>query len=180
MQIKDRQQVLTALAIAAVALLLLDKMVLPPVTAFWKDRNQQIKDLKGKIDNGEWLTKNKDKIRGRWAAIQAAALTNNISLAQQQLFRGIDQWTDSSGINVNDITPQWKDSSDSSYKTVECRVDATGSIDRVTRFLYDLEKDPMALKLQSVELTANDNTGQQLALSVQVSGLVLTPNQKTK
>ena len=79
MQIKDRQQFLTVLAVAAVALLLLDKMILPPLTAFWKDRNQQIKDLRTKVDNGEWLMKNKNKIRGRWAAIEAAALTNNIS-----------------------------------------------------------------------------------------------------
>lgn len=180
MQIKNRQQLLTILAGSAVALLLLDKAILPPLTSFWQDRSHQIKDLKEQVDNGERLLKNKNSIRGRWAAIQAASLTNNVSLAQQQLFRGIDHWTDSSGMTVNAITPQWKDSADSSYKTIECRVDATGSIDRVARFLYDLENDPMALKLQSIELTANDNTGQQLALGVQVSGLVLTPNQKAK
>jgi hypothetical protein len=179
-QIKDRQQLLTILAVTAVALLLLDKIILPPLTTFWQDRSHQIKDLRAQVDNGERLMRNKDSIRSRWAAIQAASLTNNTTVAEQQLYRGIDQWTQSSGMTVNAITPQWKDSSDSSYKTIECRVDASGSIDRVTRFLYDLENDPMALKLQSVELTANDNTGQQLALGVQVSGLVLTPNQKTK
>jgi hypothetical protein len=38
----------------------------------------------------------------------------------------------------------------------------------------------MALKLQSIELNASDNTGQQIAMGVQVSGLVLTPNQNAK
>jgi hypothetical protein len=38
----------------------------------------------------------------------------------------------------------------------------------------------MALKLQSVELSSHDNTGMQLALGVQISGLVLTPNEKTR
>ncbi len=38
--------------------------------------------------------------------------------------------------------------------------------------------DPMALKLQSVELSARDNNGQQFALGLQVSGLILTPQDQ--
>jgi len=52
-------------------------------------------------------------------------------------------------------------------------------LNTVSRFLYDLEKDPMALKLQSVEVSARDTEGQQLALALQVSALVLTPHEHT-
>lgn len=180
MQIKDRQQFLTVLAIIAVALLVIDKLIAPPLTSFWDDRAKRIKDLRDQVKTGEQLHKRQRWIRADWADIQAATLTNNTTAAQIQLTSAVDRWTQSSGVTYNSITPQWKEGSDASYKTIECRVDATGSIDRVTRFLYELENDPMALKLQSIELTANDNTGQQLALGVQVSGLVLTPNQKTK
>lgn len=178
MQIKDRQQFLTVLAIIAIALLVLDKMLLPPLTKFWHDRSQRISDLKNEVKDGEWLLSRKARIRSEWADIQAAALTNNTTLAQEQMFRAIDRWTESSGVSINSETPQWKEGSDASYKTVEFRVDAAGSIDRVSRFLYDLENDPMALKLQTVELTSSDNSGQQLALGVQISGLVLTPKVK--
>ena len=40
--------------------------------------------------------------------------------------------------------------------------------------MYELETDPMALKVQSVEMTAKDNTGSVIGLGVQISGLVLT------
>jgi hypothetical protein len=180
MQIKDRQQFLTILAAIAVALLVLDKIVAPPLTKFWDSRAKELQDLQAQVKEGQRLIARRDGIRGEWAAIQAASLSNNLTVAEQQVYRGIEQWTESSGVTINSITPQSKDSSDSSYKTIECRVDASGSIDRVTRFLYDLENDPMALKLQIVELTASDNTGQQLALGVQVSGLVLMPNEKVK
>lgn len=176
MQIKDRQKFLTILAITALALLVLDKIITPPLTKFWHDRNQRITDLQNQVKKGEILKRYKAHIRAEWAEIQAASLTNNTTLAEQQLFRGIDQWSQSSGVTVSSITPQWKQSSDTAYKTIECRVDASGSIDRVARFLYELENDPMALKLESVELTSSDNTGQQLALGVQISGLILTPN----
>jgi len=48
----------------------------------------------------------------------------------------------------------------------------------LSRLLYEIEKDPAALKLDSVELSALEATGQQLQLGLQISGLVLTPSKK--
>jgi Tfp pilus assembly protein PilO len=179
-QIKNRQQFLTILTITAVSLLALDKIVTPPLMKLWNTRSARIKQLRNDVLNGESLQKSKGAIRSRWAQMQASALTNNTTVAEQQLFTGLNHWSQLSGITINTVTPQWKQGSDSTYKTLECRVDASGSIERVSQFLYDLEKDPMALKLQSVELSSRDNTGMQLALGVQISGLVLTPNEKTR
>jgi hypothetical protein len=62
--------------------------------------------------------------------------------------------------------------------TYECRVDATGDLGKLSRFLYSVERDPMALKLELVELGARDKEGQQLSLGLQLSGLVLnTPTR---
>ena len=47
----------------------------------------------------------------------------------------------------------------------------------LTRFLYEVEKDPLALRVESVEITSRDNDGQQLSLALQVSGLLLNPQQ---
>jgi hypothetical protein len=179
-QIKNRQKFLQVLAGIAVALLLIDKAIAPPLTNFWHGRAQRIDDLQKQVKHGDQMLKRQKWIRGDWADIQAASLTNDTTLAEQQLFRAVDRWIQSSGMTENSITPQWKDSSDGTYKTIEVRVDATGNIDRVTQFLYDLENDPMALKLQSIELTASDNTGQQIAMGVQVSGLILTPKPNAK
>ena len=180
MQIKDRQQLLTVLAGVAVALLVIDKVIAPPLTGFWNSRAQRIEDLRKQVKHGDQMLKRQKWIRSDWADIQAATLTNDTTAAEHQLVSAIDRWTQSSGVAINAINPQWRDSSDASYKTLECRVDAAGSIDRVTRFLYDLENDSMALKLQSIELNASDNTGQQIAMGVQVSGLVLMPKQDAK
>jgi len=60
--------------------------------------------------------------------------------------------------------------------TLECRVDAFGNLSALTRFLYDVEKDPLALKVDALEITTRDNDGQQLSLALQVSGLLLTPS----
>lgn len=180
MQIKNRQQFLTILTITAVALLVIDKIVTPPLIGFWNDRAARIKTLQAEVKEGDLLRRGKDSIRRRWAEMQASALPNDTTLAEQQFFAGLNRWSQSSGISINTVNPQWKQGADPSYKTLECRVDASGSIDRLSLFLYDLEKDPMALKLQSVELTSRDNDGTLIALGVQISGLVLTPKESGK
>jgi hypothetical protein len=47
----------------------------------------------------------------------------------------------------------------------------------VTRLLYDLETDPMALKVEGLELTARDERGEQVSLGLQVSGLMYTASE---
>jgi hypothetical protein len=74
------------------------------------------------------------------------------------------------------ITPQWKRDNDERM-TLECRVDAAGNLQTITRFLYNVEKDPLALKMDTVEIAARDTLGQQLALTLQISGLSLNLKQ---
>jgi hypothetical protein len=48
----------------------------------------------------------------------------------------------------------------------------------MSRFLYDVEQGPLALKVESVELSGRDNDGQQLVLGLQISGLLLNPQER--
>ena len=47
-------------------------------------------------------------------------------------------------------------------------------------FLYEVEKDPVGLKVDSVEISSRDDNGRQLALGLQVSGLLINPNPAPK
>jgi hypothetical protein len=77
------------------------------------------------------------------------------------------------GASLVGVTPQWKNDS-TNYLTLNCRVEASGNISTLGAFLYKIEQGPMALKLDSVELSAHDSIGQQLTLGMQISGLALT------
>lgn len=54
-------------------------------------------------------------------------------------------------------------------------MDGFGSLSTISRFLYEVEKDPMALKVDLVELSARDNEGKQVTLGLLVSGLQISP-----
>jgi hypothetical protein len=99
-------------------------------------------------------------------------LPDNPSLAGQQVIKAFDNWSRASGAEVTSIMPQWKNDS-TNYMTYNCRVEASGTLGALSQLLYNIEKGPMALKLDSVELSAHEITGQQLTLGLQISGLAL-------
>jgi Tfp pilus assembly protein PilO len=172
--IKNRQQLLTIAAIAVAVLFVGDRLALRPLSKSWKDRADRIADLRKQVGQGELLVQRDQTIRRRWTNMRANTLTNDTSVAEQHLLKALDAWSQESRISVNSVTPQWKRDGDD-YMTLECRVDASGSLATLTRFLYNVEKDPMALKLEAVEISSRDNNGQQISLGLQISGLMLNP-----
>ena len=65
------------------------------------------------------------------------------------------------------------------YKTLECRADVAGNLQSIAHFLYQVERDPLGVKVDTLELTTRNPEGSQLALVIQVSGLLLNPSKKS-
>jgi Tfp pilus assembly protein PilO len=171
-QIKNRQQLLMVGAIVVIALFAGDHVVLTPLLKAWSARSTRITELHKQIAQGKLLVQRERGIRNQWQQMVSRSLTNNTSAAEQQVVQAIDQCAQNSGVVISAITPQWKHDSDD-YATYECRVDAAGDLDKLNRFLYSIERQPLALKLELIELGARDKDGQQLTLGLQLSALAL-------
>jgi len=174
MQINNRQQMLAVVAAAGVGLLVADRLVMEPLKNAWKERSTRIVELRRAVTQGAQLRDRERTIRERWTGMKTNTLPENISAAENEVLRAFDRWSQDSRISIASIKPQWKQADDD-YMTYECRADAFGNLQAITRFLYEIEKDPLALKIDSVEINARDTTGQQLSLGLQVSGLRLNP-----
>ena len=110
-----------------------------------------------------------------WKEMQEQALPKDPAKAEQDLITAFDRWGRASNIELGSIKPQWKRGTTSRFSQLECRVDATGSVATLSRFLHEVEKSTLALRVDSVELMARDENGQKLTLGLLVSGLRLTP-----
>ncbi len=172
MKIENRQQFLIVLTAVVVALWLGDMVVFEPLGKLWSARSAQITSLSKQVKDGNTLIKRETAVRSRWSDMRTNSLAANPSLAGQQVIAALDNWSRASGAEVTSIMPQWKNDS-TNYMTFNCRVEASGTLGNLSQFLYSIEKGPMALKLDSVELSAHTDTGQQLTLGLQISGLAL-------
>jgi Tfp pilus assembly protein PilO len=177
MKTENRQQLLVVLAIAFVAVFAGDKLLFTPLGHLWTAREQEIGKLRRQVADGSALIRREDTLRSHWDQMQTNTLPTSQSLSQEQVLKAVENWSQESGVSLNGTTPQWKQDTDE-YKTLVCKVDASGTLWALSRFLYDIEKGPMALKVDSVYLSSKDNAGQVMSLGLQISGLVLTPKAK--
>jgi len=177
MKIKNRQDFLVVLTLAAVGLFVAVNFILTPLGDWWSARSKQLKDLRDKVTYGQGLLKREAGIRSHWDDMQAGALPANSSLAEQRLMKAFDTWRNDTGAELASIMPQWKSDS-TNYMTISCRVELGGNLGTLSRYLYELEQSPLALRVDTVELSAHDNDGQQFTLGLEVNGLALTQPEK--
>lgn len=177
MKIENRQQFLMALTIAVAALYVAVNFIIEPLGGWWSSRQKQIRELRQQVVDGRKMIAREEAIRTHWKDMQANALPMNTSLAESQLLNAVDDWSRSSGADVTSLMPQWKSES-TNYMTLACRVETSGDLGTLSRFLYDLEKGPMALRVDAIELGARDKEGQQLTMSVEVNALALNKPEK--
>ncbi len=170
-----RQQFLVLIAAVGVALLVCDSLVVTPLMRLWKERGTRIVELRKSVARGSDILGREQTLRNRWDSMRTNTLGGDVSVAENQVMKAFDKWSVDSGISINSRKSQGKSSGDE-YLTLGCRVDASGSVSAVARFLYEIEKDPMALKVEHLEISTRDGQGRQLTLGLQVSGLVLNPS----
>ncbi|MCS7090225.1 MAG: GspMb/PilO family protein [Verrucomicrobiota bacterium] len=171
MTFNQRQKILAMVAAAVLGLLLVDQWVLTPLVRTWKARSERINQLRTRVTEGRLLLDRETTLRSRWQGMLTNLLPAEPSRAEAQLLTAVERWAAASQVTITSVRPQWRPQ-EGNLVTLECRVDAAGSLPALVRLLYELERDPMAVKVDALELTARDDTGSQLALGLQVSGLV--------
>jgi hypothetical protein len=177
MQIKNRQQMLIIGAIAVVALFAADKILITPLSNLWSARAKEIRKLEMDVAGAKSLAKQEQRLRARWDEMRQNTFPDDQSSAEQQLRTSFERWSRDTGLKITNLNPQRHDADD--YSTLQCRVEGSGTLNNVAQFLYAMEKDPMALRFENIEISSHDAEGQQLSIGLQVSGLIL-PAQNSK
>lgn len=171
----NRQRFLIIGAAIAIGLLLGDRVLLTPLTNAWRSRSVEIAKLRTNVFEGRAALARAASTQARWKEMEEQALPKEPAQAEQELISAFDNWGRASNAELGSIKPQWKRGANSRYSLLECRVDASGSLATLTRFLYEVEKSPLALRIDSIEITSRDDFGQKLTLGLLVSGLRFAP-----
>lgn len=173
-----RKKLLLIVACVAVALLLGERVVFNPLVANWQARSAEIAKLKKNVTEGRALIARGPRMEEQWKEMQTQSLPKEPAQAEQDLISAFDRWGRASNIEIASLKPQWKRGTNDRYSLLECRVDANGTTSTLARFLHEVEKSPLALRVESVEFSARDATGQKMGLGLVVSGLRLVPLEK--
>ncbi|MFT5029027.1 MAG: hypothetical protein ACI9VS_001459 [Candidatus Binatia bacterium] len=178
-QAEQRQKYLVIGAIAAVVLLAGDYLILSPLTSAWKSRAERIEALQAKVTKGELILARETNTRVRWDDFKKRGLSNDRSSSESDVIKLITQWSSDSNFNVSSIRPSWRDDDDEHVR-LQCRVSGDGSLQSIARFLFHLDASDIAIRAETIELTARDKKGQKLGVDIQLSGLQIVEKEEPK
>lgn len=177
-KIPDRQKLLVIVAVAGLGLLLFEYFIRVPLTHLWQTHAAEIARLQQQVTQGRATIARGPQMQRVWSEMQANALPADPAQAEQDVLTAFDRWGRSYSIELGSIRPQWKRGATDKYSVLECRVDATGNMQALSRFLYELERSALPLRVDSVEVMSRDDGGQRLTLSLVVSGLRFAPLER--
>ncbi|MEO5958243.1 MAG: hypothetical protein ABIZ49_04695 [Opitutaceae bacterium] len=160
------------------SLFILDSVAFTPLTKLWRAHSAEIVKLQKSVAAGRGTIARAAQIERASAEMQTNALPKVQAEAEQTVYTAFDRWGKANNIEISSQRRQWKRGATDKYSLMEFRIDATGSLSTLSRFLYDLEASPLALRVDSVELTARDESGQRLTLGLIVSGLRFSPLER--
>ncbi|MEO6568811.1 MAG: hypothetical protein ABIO94_08610 [Opitutaceae bacterium] len=173
----DRQRWLVIGAAVVVALFLLDKVLFTPLINKWKEHSEDIVRLQKSVSDGRLAIARAARTEREWEDMKTNSLPKNSSQAENELYSAMNQWAVANRVEVN-YRSQWLKGKTDKYSLYEARIDAAGTLSAITNFLYELEHSPLALRVDSVELTSRDDSGSKLTLGLVVSGLRLVQLEK--
>jgi hypothetical protein len=175
LNLPHRQRWLLIAAGIGVGLLIIDNVVVEPLSSTWTAHAAEIGKLRNEVADGNSTIARGPRLQQTWSDMQRGALPRDQAQAEHDVISGFETWSRSSGVELGAVKPIWKHGATDAYSVLELRVDASGQLGSLTRFIYELERAPMALRVESVELISRDDSGQRLTLSLIVTGLKLSP-----
>lgn len=177
LDLPKRQRLLVILTAALVAVFVLDRVRMS-LTAAWRANTAEIAKLRKSVATGRATIASAAQNDRLWAEMRANALAKEPAQAEQDVIAAFDRWGRANNVELSSIRPQWKRGATTQYSLLECRVDATGTLATLSRFIYELERSPLALRVDSVEVSSRDDNGQRLTLGLIVSGLRFAPLER--
>ena len=174
----NRRETLLKIGVGVVAgLFLLDRVVITPAFASWKEQSVRLTKLREQVQRGRQLSAREKSLRTRWEEMQRTDMPEDISVAENEVFQAIGRWTLDSHVNFTNLVPQWRPGEDG-CEMFECRATASGDQATLGRLLYEIETDPLPAHVEECELAARDAKGTQLTLTMRFSFVRLVEGGK--
>jgi len=173
MDFRKREHLLVLAALICLGAWAGDKLVRAPMQKTWNKWDQRITETGKSLAKGHVMVDREDDIRKQWSEMKRRGLPADQSVAENSVLQSLSRWSQQGRLGVTSIKPRWSQDEEDHMK-IECRAATQGNVGAVARFLYELERDPLALRVETVEITGRDDSGRDLTLDVQYTGLLLT------
>ncbi len=183
----NRQSKLLILAVLVLAALAGDRLILTPQLKAWDERTERIAQLELDLVKGQTLLERREQLEERWEDFQSRALPIAQPSAEDLIFDSVEDWARDAGLDEVSIKPrpvkiEFEDvksfGEEEVYPGLEFNASWTGSLDDIAYFLWLMESDPLALRVDEVEITPRDKSMSNITVNIRFDGLMIAPDEE--
>jgi hypothetical protein len=176
MALSKRERILAIVTAAVVALLALNVFVVGPVGRRLQQTENQKQELLAQINEAQSLFERRRLAERKWQGALSDELRTDAS-AESRVARALDEWSGSARLTLTSVRPE-RMTGEKGLKEIVFAVAGSGSLDAVTRFLYQVETAKLPVKVKSMTLGSGSESGDNISLQLVLSALYLGAEDK--
>jgi len=176
MVLSKRERTIALATLIAVAILVLDQLVLSPVLARLDELRADDKLYTDKLTHASSLFLHRKATETRWNQMVADGLKADAADTEDALDHAVYEWAQSSGLVLKSCTPERTGLKD--RPEVVLYVVGTGSMSAVAHFLFLAQTSKLPVQPEDVEIGARREAADDLTMTLHISGLFLPEGWK--
>lgn len=154
-------------------------IVLAPMLSRLDEANRQIDDANAQLLKANDVFKNDLTARKRWKELSGIGLKADASASEGQLLDRVRDAAQNAGLSVQSLKPAPAEKV-TGFSRITLRVNATGSMARIGRFLHDLRGSKMPLRILDLQVSSRKGGTDDLAIQLSVATIFESPQAPQK
>ena len=178
MVLSKRERMILITAIVAVVMLVGDKFIVGPISARREEITMRKLELQTELQNAQLLFTRQKLMERKWKTLLSDGLLNDAE-AESKIARALDEWSKEAMLTLSSVKPE-RVASDKGLKEMTFVVAGMGTLEAVSRFLFQIETAPMPIKVMDMQAGSTNETGQNMSLLLRLSALSLGSQQQSQ
>ncbi len=176
MVLTQRERIILIVTLLCVGLLIVSKFVVDPAQARLDEMEAQRQQLQGDLEEAQMLLGNRGTMQRKWNTLVADGPRNDAE-AESKVLSDLGEWADNAGLSLSSIKPD-RVASDKGLQEMIFTVAGKGTIEAVSRFLWQMETAALPARIRDMQLGSGSESESTMSLQLHLSVLYLGAPQK--
>ncbi|MDI6450682.1 hypothetical protein [Anaerobaca lacustris] len=178
MVLSKRERIIFAVTLVCVGLLIISEFVVDPVLARLDEMETQRQQLQDELEEAQFLLANHGAMQRKWRALVSDGLRSDAE-AESKVLTALREWSGNAGLALSSIKPD-RIASDKGLQEMIFTVAGKGTLESVSRFLWQIETAALPVKVRDIQLGSGSESEGTMSLQLHLSALYLgTPERSS-
>ena len=171
MVLSKRERIILLVTVIAVAAILVDWFAISPVMSHLEQLENRKQQLLAEMSQAQNLFERRKLMEKKWKTMLSDGLRNDAEV-ESEVLRALGRWSQQTGLSLTSVKPE-RVESENGLREITFTVAGKGSLNSVTKLLWQIETATMPIRIGDLQLGLADERGSSMSLQLRLSALYL-------